>query len=119
MHEMYWKLISKPTPILGGVKSMVVKKNSKDSNPLLTTNDGVTSSTITSKSIVKVITCKGMISKHVPPLMGLIGLVITTCCSLGLGPKVNDVALVVLVLVLISIDTKEGGSYLKSRKAVW
>ncbi len=118
MHKIYWNLISKPTPIWGGVKSMVVNKNSKYSNPLLTTNDGVTSSRITSTSIIKVITGKGMISKHVPPLMGLIGLVIT-CCSLGLGPKVNDVALVVLVLVLISIDTKEGGSYLKSKKAVW
>jgi hypothetical protein len=58
-----------------------------------------------------------MISKHVPPLMGLISLVITSC-SLGLGPKVND-ALVVLVLVLISTYTKEVGSYLKSRKVVW
>jgi hypothetical protein len=50
--------------------------------------------------------------------MGLIGLVIITYCPFLSGPKVDDVALVVLVLVLISTDTKKGGSYLKSRKVV-
>jgi hypothetical protein len=44
--------------------------------------------------------------------------VVTIGCSLGSCSKVNDVALVGLVLIPISIDTKEGGSYLKFGKAI-
>jgi hypothetical protein len=57
-----------------------------------------------------------MISKLVPPLMGLTSLVVTTCRSFKLRQKIHDVAHV--VLVLISIDTKEGDSYLKIGKIV-
>jgi hypothetical protein len=55
-----------------------------------------------------------MISQHVPPLMGLIGLVVTIDSSFGSNPKVDDVALNVFVLVPISTNTKKGGSYFKS-----
>jgi hypothetical protein len=56
---------------------MVIERNFKVSNLLLTTNDGaLTSSKITSIGIVKVTICKGMIFKHVLPLMGLLGLVV-------------------------------------------
>jgi hypothetical protein len=70
---------------------MVIKKNFKVSNLLLTKNDGaLRSSKITSTSTVKVTIGKGMIFKHVPPQMGLLGLVVTIGCFLGLGPKVDD-----------------------------
>ncbi len=86
---------------------MVIGRNSKDSNILLTTSDGVTTGLeITSISTTKIITCKGMISKHVPPLIGLMSLVVPTSCSLCLDLKVNDIAHVALVLVLISTNTK-------------
>jgi len=62
--------------------------------------------------MVKVWTCKDMISKHVPPLSGLTSLITTTCCT------TVGVASVVL-LVLISTYMKLGGLYLKSRKAIW
>ncbi len=58
-----------------------------------------------------------MISKLVPLLMGLVGLVVT-CCYLRSSPKVDDVTPIVLVLVPISTNTKEGGSYLKFRKTI-
>jgi len=62
---------------------MVVGKNSKDSNLLSTTSDGLTTGLeLTSISTTKIITCKGMISKHVPPLIGLMSLVVPTSCSL-------------------------------------
>jgi hypothetical protein len=84
---------------------------------LLTTNDGVTTcSIITSTSIVKVATIKVMILKHVPPLIGLTNLVVTTCRSICSNTKVNDVAHVALILAPISKDTKTGGSYLKLEK---
>ncbi len=67
---------------------------------LFTTNDDV------STSIVTVTTSKGMISRLVPPLMGLTGLVVTTSCPPRLGPKVNDFAPIVLVLVPVSKDKK-------------
>jgi hypothetical protein len=51
-----------------------------------------------------------MISKHVPPLSGLIGLVI--------GCTTNGVTRT-LLLVPISTYTKLGGSYLKSGKTIW
>jgi hypothetical protein len=51
-----------------------------------------------------------MISKPIPPLSGLISLII--------GCTIDGVAKT-LLLVPISIDTKLGGSYLKSRKAAW
>jgi hypothetical protein len=51
-----------------------------------------------------------MILKPVPPLSGLIGLVI--------GYTTNGIA-GTLLLILISTNTKFGGSYLKSRKVVW
>jgi hypothetical protein len=70
---------------------MALERNFKVSNLLLTTNDGaLTSSKITSIGIVKVTKGKGMIFRHVPPLMRLLGLVVTIGCFLGLGPKVND-----------------------------
>jgi hypothetical protein len=51
-----------------------------------------------------------MISKLVPPLSGLIDLVI--------GYTIDGIA-GTLLLVPISIDTKFDGSYLKSGKAIW
>jgi hypothetical protein len=52
-----------------------------------------------------------MISKLVPPLNGLIGLVgATSCITYGVVGA--------LLLVLISTYTKLGGSYLKSGKVV-
>jgi hypothetical protein len=88
---------------------MVVNKNFKVSNLLLTTSDDITTCLIiTSTSIVKVVTNKGMILKHVPPLIGLTGLVVTIGCSLCSNTKINDVAHVALILVPISKDTKEG-----------
>jgi hypothetical protein len=58
---------------------MVVNKNSKVFNLLFTTNDGASiGSGITSTCITKVTIGKGMISKLVPPLMGLTSLVVTT-----------------------------------------
>jgi len=50
-----------------------------------------------------------MISKHVPPLSGLTGL-ITSCTTYGVVRT--------LLLVPISTYTKFKGSYLKSRKAI-
>jgi hypothetical protein len=67
---------------------------------LFTTNDDV------STSIATVTTSKGLISRLVPPLMGLIDLVVTTSCPPRLGPKVDDVAPIVLALVPISIHKK-------------
>ncbi len=59
-----------------------INRNSKVPTLLLIGNDGVTtSSRITSISIAKVTTDKGMIPKHVLPLLRLIGLVVTTCDS--------------------------------------
>jgi hypothetical protein len=66
---------------------------------------------VTWTCMVKVWTCKGMISKHVIPLSGLIGFVITISCT------TNGVART-LLLVPISIDTKLRGPYLKSSKVV-
>ncbi len=66
---------------------------------------------ITWTCIVKMWIGKGMISKHVPPLSGLIGLVVATCCT------TNGVASA-LVLVPISINTKLGGLNLKLREVV-
>jgi hypothetical protein len=51
-----------------------------------------------------------MISKHVPLLSGLTGLII--------GCTINDVT-GILLLVPISTDTILGGLYLKLRKIVW
>lgn len=90
----------KPTPINGGFNGMVVDKNFKALNMLFTTNDDV------STSIATVTTSKGMISRLIPPLMGLTSLVVTTGCPPRSSPKVDDVALVVLVLVPISIDKR-------------
>jgi uncharacterized membrane protein len=52
-----------------------------------------------------------MISKLVPPLNGLIGLVMATCCT-------TYGVVRTLLLVPISINTKLGGSYLKLGKAI-
>jgi hypothetical protein len=62
---------------------------------------------VTKTSMVKVWISKGMISKHVPPLSGLIGLVI--------GYTTNGITGTML-LVPISTNTKLGVSYLKSGK---
>ncbi len=82
-----------PIPIWCGVRGTLVDMNSKDSNLLYgLVNEGLTCSTyslsnfslastcwpiimVTGIGIVEVWTSKGMISKHVPPLNGLIGLV--------------------------------------------
>jgi hypothetical protein len=56
------KVISRPTPIWGGVKGMVVFRNSKVHTLVLTTRVGVTiGSRITLTCTTKVIICKGMI----------------------------------------------------------
>jgi hypothetical protein len=61
MHEVCWKVLYGPTCIWGGVNGMVINKNFKVSNLLLTTNDGVTTcSIIISTNIVKVATSKGI-----------------------------------------------------------
>ncbi len=60
-------------------------------------------------SMEKVWTSKGMISKCIPPLSGLIGLVMTIGCMTN-----GDVG--TLLLVPISTNTKLGGSYLKLGK---
>jgi len=61
----------------------------------------------------------GISFKFVPPIVGLVGLVVTTSyspwCS---NPKVVDVAPIAFVLVPISIYTKVGGIYLKFGKTV-
>jgi hypothetical protein len=51
-----------------------------------------------------------MISKLVPPLSGLIGLVIG--CTI-------DGVVGILLFVIISTYTKLGGSYLKLGKTIW
>jgi hypothetical protein len=57
--------------------------------------------------------------KHIPPLIKLVGLVVTTCCSPCSNPDVDDVVThVTFVLVLISTYTKVGGIYLKFGKAM-
>jgi hypothetical protein len=53
-----------------------------------------------------------MISKLVPPLNGLTGLVMVTSCTI-------DGVTRILFLVLISIDMKLGSSYLKLGEVVW
>ncbi len=65
---------------------------------------------VTKTGMVKVWIGKGMISKLVPPLSGLIGLVT--------GYTTDDVTKI-LLLIPISINIKLKGSYLKSRKVVW
>ncbi len=64
---------------------------------------------VTKTSIIKVWTSKGMISKLVPPLSGLIGLKIG--CTI-------DGVIGILLLVPISTYTKLRGSYLKLGKVV-
>jgi hypothetical protein len=61
--------------------------------------------------MVKVWTCKGMISKPIPPFNGLIGLV------LAIGYTTYGV-IGTLLLVSILTYTKLGGSYLKLGKTV-
>jgi hypothetical protein len=120
MHEVCWK--SKWVLDLHlfkvGVKGMVVDKNSKDFTSLLTTSDGIRSSKITSTCTNKVATCKRVIFKLVL-LIILISLVVTTNCSPWSHPTIDDLTFVVLILILISIDTREGGSYLRYGKAIW
>jgi len=88
----------------------------------LTTSDRVTtSSTITSIGTSMVTIGKGrcISSKHIPPLMKLVGLVVTTYCSPCSNPKVDDVVThVTFVLVLISTYTKICEIYLKFGKAM-
>ncbi len=91
-------------------------------------NEGLTSSTcslsnlslsstclltivVTGIGIIKVWTCKNMILKPIPPLSGLIGLV------MAIGYTTNGVV-GTLILDPISIDTKLGGLYLKLGKAI-
>jgi hypothetical protein len=59
----------------------------------------------------KIRTSKGVIYKHVPPLSGLIGLEMATCCTI-------DGIVGTLLLILISTYIKLRGSYLKSGKTV-
>ncbi len=122
------KVTSWTMPIWCGVKGTLVDKNSKYSNLLSNiTYEWLTGSSyflsdlslpstswltivVTKIGIIKVWTCKGMISKLVPPLKGLIGLV-TSCTIDGVAE--------ILLLVSISTYTKLGGSYLKLGKAIW
>ncbi len=62
--------------------------------------------------MVKVWIGKGMIFKLVPPLNGLIGLVMVTSYT-------TNGVIRILLLVLISIDTKLKSSYLKLGEVVW
>jgi hypothetical protein len=73
---------------------------------------GLLTTTVIGTGIIKVWTGKGMISKLVPPLNGLTSLVAVA------GYTIDGVTRI-LLLVPISINTKLGGSYLKSRKVVW
>jgi len=52
-----------------------------------------------------------MLSKLVPPFSGLIGLVMTTCCTI-------DGVVGTILLVPISANMKLGGSYLKLTKTI-
>jgi hypothetical protein len=90
------KVISRPTPIWGGAKGMVIVRNFKVPTLVLTTKVGVATCT------TKVTIGKGMILKLVPPLIWLTSWMVTIDCSLQVGLKVDDVAHVVLVLVPIS-----------------
>ncbi len=109
-----------------GVRGTLVDMNSKYSNLLFSmVNERLTSSNyslldlslpsinwliimVLQIGILKVSTTKGMISKHVPPLNGLIGLV--TWCTI-------DIVVGTLLLVPISTYTTQG-SYLKSKKTI-
>ncbi len=84
------KIFPRPTPICGGVNGMVIDKNFKVPNLLLTTNDDVSTCSCTSIGTTTITIGKGMIFKLVPPLMGLIDLVVTIGCPPRLGPKVDD-----------------------------
>ncbi len=124
------KIISWPIPIWCGVKSKLEDKNSKGPIPLSSiVNEGSKGSTysltnfsppfislvvtmVTWTCMVKIWTCKGTISKHVPPLSGLIGLILATSCT-------TNVVVSILLLVLISTYTKLRGLYLKLGKVVW
>ncbi len=91
------KVIFGPTPFWGGVKGIVVVRNSKVPILLLTTSDGVTIGLgINLTCIVKVTRGKCMISKHVPFLIGMTNLLVTIDYSPWLGPKVVDVTYVIL-----------------------
>ncbi len=88
------KVIFEPTLIWGGVKGIVIYSNSNGFILILITSDGVTIGlTITTISTTIIITSKkrGMGCRLAPPLIGLVGLVITTCCSPWFSnPKVDD-----------------------------
>jgi hypothetical protein len=104
------------------IKGIITNKNSNGSILLLTISDGVTI------ALVIITTCTTMVIigkggginfKLVPPIVGLVGLVVTTnyspwCSSL----KVVAVAPIAFVLVPISKYTKVGGIYLKFGKVV-
>ncbi len=60
--------------------------------------------------IVKVWTCKGMVSKHVPSFSRLTGLLRATSCT-------ADGVAGILLLVPISIDTKLGGFVLEIKES--
>ncbi len=121
------KVTSWPIPIWCGVRGTLVDKNSKDFNLLSSiVYEGLTGSSyfllnlsppstgwltivVIETSIIKIWTCKGMISKLVPPLSGLTSLI--TSNTYGVDRT--------LLLVPIFINTKLGGSYLKLGKAIW
>ncbi len=69
---------------------MVIDKNFKVPNLLLTTNDDVSTCSGNSIDTTTVTIDKGVIFKLVPPQMGLIDLVVTIGWRPRLGPKVDD-----------------------------
>jgi hypothetical protein len=95
------------------LSSMVNERLSSSTYSLLNLtllSTGWLTTVVIETSIVKVWTCKGMISKLVPPPSGLISLIISYT-TYGVART--------LLLVPISINTKLGGSYLKSGKTIW
>jgi hypothetical protein len=116
-----------PIPIWCGFKGTLVNNYSKDSNLLSNIiYEGLIGSSyflsglslpstcwlttmVTRTDIVKVWIGKGMIYKLVSPFNGLTSFII--------GCTIDGVTST-LLLVPISIDTKLGGSYLKSRKTI-
>ncbi len=69
---------------------MVIDRNFKAPNLLLTANDDESTCSSTSTSTTTITTNKGMIFKLVIPLMRLIDLVVTIGCPPRLGPNVYD-----------------------------
>jgi hypothetical protein len=75
------KVISRPTPIWGGVKGILINKNFNGSTLLLTSSDGVTTCLIvisTNITMAQTSKWRGINFKLVFPLIGLASLVVRT-----------------------------------------